>query len=315
MKSLLNSEQQQNLVLFIGGAPRSGTTLLQKILSLNSRISAGPEFDHLPGLMHQYIRMKNGLINNRQVFYYDVNTLRQSFRLLIQDLIVPQSGNIKLISEKTPDNALVFEQLYELFPDGKFILVIRDPRAIINSFKEVQRKAKKIGNTKVRIGKNLNYDVGYVRNSITKGSNFIERHPSNGMFVYYEDLIQSPDETVKNVCNFLGIAFESEMLETSKRNEMSDLADKKQITELPFISDLFDKNISDSSLNTWRKSLTWLDKLIIANYFNQNKIKCLNRYAFERPGLMGRLVLIIIEIISYVAWTFKRLIKRLFFSE
>ena len=295
--------------VFIGGAPRSGTTLFQKILSLHSQISAGPEFDHLPGLIRQYSALKKGLENGRQTFYYDIDGLKQSFRVLIENLLIPKKGLKSLISEKTPDNALVFDQLYEIFPDGKFVLIIRDPRAIINSFNDVQRKARKIGNTKVRIGKSLNHDMSIVRNSILKGSNFIEKHPSNGMYVYYEDLIQSPDETVKNVCNFLGIAFEIGMLETSRRTEISELADKGQMTELPFISDLFYKNISNKSLNTWRKSLSWLHKLIIADYFNQNKLKCLNRYIFETNGFIGKLILMLVKIRLYGALSFKRFVK------
>lgn len=35
-------------MLFIGGAPRSGTTLMQRIMGAHSQVYAGPEFDFIP---------------------------------------------------------------------------------------------------------------------------------------------------------------------------------------------------------------------------------------------------------------------------
>ena len=38
--------------VFIGGSPRSGTTLVQNILDSHPVICGGPEFHHLPDIMN-----------------------------------------------------------------------------------------------------------------------------------------------------------------------------------------------------------------------------------------------------------------------
>jgi hypothetical protein len=55
-------------IVFVGGAPRSGTTLMQRILGSHDDVFAGPEFDFIPiqilGLRKRMLRsIKSGRID------------------------------------------------------------------------------------------------------------------------------------------------------------------------------------------------------------------------------------------------------------
>jgi hypothetical protein len=54
---------QINQFVFIGGAPRSGTTMIQNILANHSGIHAGPEFDWTPELARIFSGIKRGIQN------------------------------------------------------------------------------------------------------------------------------------------------------------------------------------------------------------------------------------------------------------
>jgi len=123
--------KEENIII-IGGAPRSGTSLVQKILDLNSNIYGGPEFDYLLDISKLFVKMKKGIKSGRQVDYYNEEELAETFRLFIFSFLnrKPEKENVKYISEKTPNNALIFNQLVEILPKAKYVFVVRDPKAI-----------------------------------------------------------------------------------------------------------------------------------------------------------------------------------------
>jgi protein-tyrosine sulfotransferase len=125
--------------IFIGGVPRSGTSIFQKILDGHSQIYGGPEFDHIYTTLKLYSNYKNGVeVTKRQKHYYSEKEVLQRFRTLLNDFLSTKLNQEKVtyLSEKTPSNLLVFHQLKEIFPKSKFIWVIRDPRANLFSFKK-----------------------------------------------------------------------------------------------------------------------------------------------------------------------------------
>ena len=130
--------------VFIGGVPRSGTTMLQKILGNHPQISAGPEFDNIPVIMDLFKKMKSGIKSGRQEVYYNQEFLKQNFNLFIESLFKNRITNETVyISEKTPSNALVFKELLDINTNNKLVFIVRDPRGIAASMKEVCQKAKK----------------------------------------------------------------------------------------------------------------------------------------------------------------------------
>ena len=65
--------------------------------------------------------------------------------------------------------------------------------------------------------------------------------------VKYEDLLENPGDTVQNICTFVGVEYEPQMLEYHKT---SDRYIGKHHSELIF------KSIDSSNINKWKKNLS-----------------------------------------------------------
>ncbi|MEP5104727.1 MAG: sulfotransferase, partial [Ekhidna sp.] len=193
--------------IFIGGIPRSGTSLIQKIVGLNEDVYAGPEFDHLPSIVKLYFQM---LGNERQAEFYTDNGLTNSFRKFIESVLAEKlfekQIKVKYISEKTPENILAFKGLEKIFPNAKFLIIIRDPRAVINSFQNVSLRAKRSG-TSVKFGKNIIKDLSFMRYRIDLAEQISNENPDKCFILHYEDLLKDPESVISSICTFLDLKY------------------------------------------------------------------------------------------------------------
>ncbi|MAK65196.1 MAG: hypothetical protein CMF75_10740 [Maricaulis sp.] len=121
--------------IFIGGAPRSGTTLLRAIVNASRNIVCGPEMRVIPALCHLNQQIEDGHMDVLQANYgLDAQALHDRFARTIDQLLAPlhlKTG--ARVAEKTPANILHFPRLRRLFPDSPLIAVVRDGRDVVAS--------------------------------------------------------------------------------------------------------------------------------------------------------------------------------------
>jgi hypothetical protein len=271
--------------IFIGGVPRSGTSLVQKILSFHPKISAGPEFDHIPEIVSLYTKMKGGVKNGRQSFFFNEDEIQKIFKSFIDKLFQKRtSKNTEYISEKTPSNALVFENLIELDNSYKLIFVVRDPRGIIASMREVAKRAANNGNKKVRLGNNLLIDIRLINKYYQKVNNTKKKYPNNVYIIYYENILEFPERTIKKLCDYLNLEFLSQMLDTSKTNEISQLVDNQTIASF-YTKEMYDRKISKSGVDRWKDIISEKEAQIIQEYFAGRDIDFLKNYSFQKQSI------------------------------
>lgn len=302
-----------NSLIFIGGVPRSGTSLVQKILDMHSQIYAGPEFDHLNELSKVYRNMKRGVENQRQVFYYDKKKLQENFGRLINDIFrskIEKEG-VQFLSEKTPSNVLVFNELIELFPEAKFIFVVRDPRANINSFKNVASRASEFGD-KVPVGNDLFNDLNLINQYIWAGNDFHLKHGKSCHLLRYESLLKDPKTEIQNLCDFIGIPFELQMLDLgSKESDGSRLINSGNSTVRAWSTvGMLEKNIDAANIDAWKRYLSKRDIGMIDNFFMLNKYACLDAYSFnESNGLLTKATMLPMRIKNWMKRKIRKAIR------
>ncbi len=104
--SLLAS--QLSRLIFVGGSPRSGTTLAQRILDCHPEIYGGPEFDFVPPIVDLFQQMRTSIRSGRIDAILDEKGLVHAFRGLLVALLLPklQAEGVSYLSEKTPSNVL-----------------------------------------------------------------------------------------------------------------------------------------------------------------------------------------------------------------
>lgn len=267
--------------LFILGAPRTGTTLLRLVLNAHSNIAIPEELHFFRSKIfgkdierwQELTEANAGNVDflERAISFMSADTQHDFLEECIQD--IPLGKHIDLRAtytklacayadtqgkerwgEKTPENILYADILYEMFPDASFIVMERDPRAIISSMNNVFFYPD---DTYQNIMNLMFYaDKGYAKatNSIPKGQRF---------HVHYECFTADPEEYLQRICDFIGENYESEMLSFHKNSASAMSANMQHSYNANALSP-----ISQHQTNSWEKRLTNIEKYAVSLAFD-----------------------------------------------
>lgn len=248
---------------FIIGAQRSGTTLLRLMLNAHSRIAIPEEGTFWMPLLRKYgsspqkkihghrLRSYLDYIKNNPQFrlwgcdqkdFFEIIERREHGCTLAELMVGLYSGYARyhgksLFGDKTPSFFRMVPALNQLFPDARFINLVRDGRDIYLSAQKMDSAGRNISvaamewNFKVRQAARALQGLG----------------PERRITVRYEDLIGDPHATLEKICNFLMINFESAMLDYWRNSNRFIGAHH---------SDLIFRPVSSVSIEKWRKQLS-----------------------------------------------------------
>jgi hypothetical protein len=209
-------------LVFIGGAHRSGTTMLGSMLGAHSSCLCIPESQFKTFVYEKMLRNQDG--NLRDVFEMIRNDVRfkfwgldissdfpddiASYQELLLWLIRKYGEKAKkpqavVCVDHTPQNIRYADTLFHLFPEAKMIHLARDGRAVAASIMPLDWGPNTIVNAASSWVKKIKKGFG-VESSY--GSGRVKR-------VRYEDIVLDPEETMKAICVFLEITYEPAMIE------------------------------------------------------------------------------------------------------
>ena len=249
----------QNL-LFVGGCPRSGTTLVKRILDAHSQIYCGPEFGQLPNLCGQYATMQKGIRAERISAYATEAELQAAFRefiLRFAQTPLKKSGK-RYFAEKTPDNLLVFYTLFELFPEARFIHVVRNPLDVVASYLKVGRRGDKESVQFPQF-----HSAHFAARTWLKKVNTLWGHKDgfddpafrkNYLEIKYEDLVRQPETEIAKLCAWLGVAFEPEQVISSSGKKLE--GDPASLGGVFYTEAEYYRPIDDSAVGSYQQHLT-----------------------------------------------------------
>jgi len=233
--------------VFIVGTSRSGTTMLNRILGNNSQIYNMNELHFFGDLWDPYtdkyhigkqkaVEISSILLSRIHQPFWDAKPTADdrnqaeevvseisidslSPPIVFQKTLLHELNNAKkrFIVEQTPKNIFYISKLLEFFPNSKFLHLIRDPRAVLFSQKNRWRrrwlgsKAPLFEMARVFINYHP-YTVAKVWKKTVEISYHFKDHPQYKR-VFFEHLLETPEIEVRSICRFLGISFESKMLD------------------------------------------------------------------------------------------------------
>ncbi len=143
---------------------------------------------------------------------------------------------ISIILDKQIKYFFYLKTLIKLYPESKFIILVRDPR--VNAIRKKNRK--------LNAGKSPLY-LSALWNNTYKNIEYLTSHKKEVLIVKYEDLVSNPETILKNICQFLNIDYNNKMLQTdgvfeSFINIQKDKIDDSYLNYLKdFQSSLFQK--------------------------------------------------------------------------
>ena len=204
--------------VFIGGASRSGTTLLGSMLGSHSQSVVTPEsqfkFDtQLPELWKAGQRQKvfDGLERHPRFQVWEMlpdwdKVKAQSFTDIVLALVdqyatMRQQTGYSLWIDHTPVNLRHCEFLNKYYQDCRFIHIVRDGRAVMAS-----QFAMDWGSNDPIFASQKWIE------SIATGLACESVYPDRCIRVHYEALVSDPERECRRICAFLGIDFEPKMI-------------------------------------------------------------------------------------------------------
>lgn len=204
-------EEKQISPVFVGGAGRSGTTLLRVMLHAHPELCAGPEFKLLPafaGVYQQLLAQKDIL----QAYELHENHVNEAFARLILDLFRPfqQKWKARTIVEKTPHNVLIMKELGRIFPSSRFIHVVRDGRDVARSL--VKMDWRGADGKKLPYVENLENAARYWVQVVSRALEDARQLTGRVLLVHYEDLIHQPEKTMRTVLRFIDVPWDDVVL-------------------------------------------------------------------------------------------------------
>ncbi|HKT31235.1 MAG TPA: sulfotransferase [Gammaproteobacteria bacterium] len=117
---------------FLLGFPRSGTTLLDQILSSHPRLVVLEEKDNLQDLIRDFVPTDSGLERLAALGSAELELYRSKYWARVAEAL-PQRSSEKLFIDKLPLNTLFMPLIARLFPAAKFVFAVRDPRDVVLS--------------------------------------------------------------------------------------------------------------------------------------------------------------------------------------
>ena len=122
--------------IIVAGPPRTGVRLLAAILDGHHACASGPELPFLLTMAHQWrdIETTLGANHARHYLLSSVQT-RENFRSSMLSLVMPHvasAGKTRFVHHSF-GAAVSLDLLAELFPDARFVFMLRDPRDVVRS--------------------------------------------------------------------------------------------------------------------------------------------------------------------------------------
>jgi hypothetical protein len=274
--------------LFIVGSYRSGTSLLRLILNSHSKIFIPEETRYIPYLGSnikgygslESEESRKRLVNEIRKYlkrqkwddipsFYEINKEVQSYTYseIIKSVSLskcPINKKSKLLywGDKTPSYLMVFKYINELFPDAKFINVVRDGRDVCAS----------VMGLPISGARNVTSAALEWNERILQGL-LMEKCLGSGrvLTIKYEDLVTKTDEVLHLVCSFLDIIYEGSM------QEFSETPEAKILARQPHHANVVN-NVNSSRISIYKKSMS-ISEIRLYESYTYNSLDALGYQA------------------------------------
>jgi len=215
----------QERMVFVISPPRSGSTMLQRMLGSHSQIYTHPEPHIVAPLAHL------GYYANVDKAPYDHINAAEAIREYVEELpnkendyldacrayldvlygrMVDKSGR-KTMLDKTPANALVLPFLSRVYPEARYVVLTRHPLAVLSSYAGSFFEG--------------DYDAAVAFNDILGRyvpamAKFLRERPAPVYHIKYEDLVKQPEAKMAEIFAFLGLPNEEGAVDYGKHDHV-----------------------------------------------------------------------------------------------
>jgi Sulfotransferase family len=234
-------------IVLIGGAQRSGTTLLQMMLASALGSPRLPEAHILYDILASYKRAKEVGSKTRVVYPNDTDLLA-FFRSFAERHVADITGGKRpaALVLKDPNFVHTLEEAGAVFPECTRVVCMRDPRDVVASFVQIGRReaAESPDRHKAR-------DVSSICRRVSLSYKPLLPDPPGGVaLVRYETLVSNPRDSLEKLSRKVGLKLSLDNIESFE------WLDAKFRHKPTWISELEDGPPSPASIGSFKQVLT-----------------------------------------------------------
>ena len=284
---------KQNNLIIIASQPRSGSTLLQALLSNNDKVGTVSEpWLLLPFLGYTKKNLHNAVYNSnlaaKGIHQFKSKIGIENFDSALSNFLLSQYDKIRnqnetYVLDKTPRYYEILDEIIEYFPNCKIIILKRHPFSVLKSI------------IKTWHANDLDKLLEFKRDILNAPfllHQFELKHTNNPnvKILKYEDLVENPKMYLKSLYDWLDIAFEESSLEySSNKKYIGKLGDPTGVSQSDVPNkqsiDSWDDLILDKYWGGFLKGyLNFLTPLFLRDYGDYNasdKIEIKNNLKFD----------------------------------
>lgn len=259
-----NSDFQSN-VLLIGGAMRSGTTVIHRVLCTAE--NSNPYISE-SWFLSDIMRLYRWNLTRYEIRHADQLGNVRNFRELIWlnirqyiSMVSVKYNDPEFLILKHPELTYYFHELSKYFQNFKFIVIVRDPRDVIASIIKVagRHKENRISSPQtqlVDIEKHCNSYINYYRDVLKNLDDFDKKL----IIVKYEDFMSEPGKQLSRISQFSGVRYDAEraiefLPEHASAINFDKGAREKDPFSGAFWSDSYTKPISTDRIGRYKEVL------------------------------------------------------------
>ena len=235
-RKILNSKEGDKKIIFVVGMPRSGTSLVEQILSSHIKIYGAGELSFLSDIIEKKINLEEQNYNDLQSEYIDC---LKRFKYEEEYLV-----------DKTPLNFKWIGFILNFFPNSKIIHCKRSSVDVCWSNYKNLFSSEKL-NYSYSFSNLANYYKLYEDLMLHWGKIYKNKFHE----IDYEKLVKNKEEEIKNILNYLDLDWDENCLNFHKNKRSVSTASLAQVR----------KPIYNSSVEKWKNynlELTGLIKML-----------------------------------------------------
>ncbi|MBB3265876.1 Flp pilus assembly protein TadD [Azospirillum sp. OGB3] len=218
--------------VFIAGAPRSGTTLVEQILSSHPAIVAGDELPALGAVVRALPQTLGSPLGYPEALSElwmgdqrdGLERLRDAYLRHARKLVPAKPGHT-LFTDKMPFNETHLGLIALMFPSAPVVHVLRHPLDVVLSMM----------GTNLTHGFHCANDVETAARHVLLVFDLVEHYrremPLRYLPLRYEDLVREPEPAVRRLLGFLGLGFDRRCLRFEENRRHARTPSHAQVAE------------------------------------------------------------------------------------
>ena len=211
--SFINDNKENELTkfnpIFIIGLPRSGSTMVEAILS-----SGDTKVENLgeTSIFNGAVVSTHNELKEKENTKIDLDLINNKVLKLMRDRNFLSTKN-KIFTEKSLENFFYIDIILKLFPKAKFINTFRNIED--NIFAIFQQALTKLSWTH-----SIENILKYIDNYLNIMDYFVKKYPSKIFSLDLEELTNKPEETSKKIYSFINLKWNERVLDFHKRKDL-----------------------------------------------------------------------------------------------